>query len=145
MRRLPEPTSSGGRTREAGVDVLYTAWDPQMKFTDLAPGERFVFQDAAFRRTGPLTATRESDGKQRLMPRSAEVQALQAETPPGPSQTDRNLSARSVTAAFHAYHLACLACLEELHSAKSSAALEHAQAKLRRARQAFLGQLSLPS
>ena len=47
-----------------------------MKFYQLRPGAQFRFGDRTYRKISPLKASDDSDGSQRLIPRSAEVVAL---------------------------------------------------------------------
>lgn len=44
-----------------------------MKFPQVPLGQRFLFQGEAYLKIGPLTARRERDGENRLIPRSALV------------------------------------------------------------------------
>ncbi|MEJ2693505.1 MAG: polysulfide reductase chain A [Candidatus Thiodiazotropha sp.] len=44
-----------------------------MRFPQVAIGQRFTFQGRQYTKTGPLTASEEHTGKQRLLARSAEV------------------------------------------------------------------------
>ena len=47
-----------------------------MKFSQVPVGELFNFQGQDYTKSGPLTATTESDGKSKLIPRSANVKVL---------------------------------------------------------------------
>lgn len=47
-----------------------------MKLQHLALGERFEFEGQVFAKTGPLTASPEAGGGQRLIPRHAELKPL---------------------------------------------------------------------
>ena len=63
-----------------------------MKFPNLAIGQRFVFQCERYTKTGPMTASRDRDGTQRMILRSAAVvpvDAATAESPHAGSNTDR--------------------------------------------------------
>jgi hypothetical protein len=44
-----------------------------MKFPQVPLGRRFVFQGESYTKTGPMTAGKDSDGSQRMIPRSALV------------------------------------------------------------------------
>jgi hypothetical protein len=44
-----------------------------MKLSLLSPGQRFAYQGEVYTKTGPMTARRERDGEQRLIPRSAAI------------------------------------------------------------------------
>ena len=49
-----------------------------MRFPQVPIGQRFTFQGRQYTKTGPLTASEEHTGKQRLLPRSAEVALVDA-------------------------------------------------------------------
>ena len=53
-----------------------------MRFPQLALGQRFEFQGRQYTKNGPLTASEEASGEQRMIPRSAEVTLLDAEGQP---------------------------------------------------------------
>jgi hypothetical protein len=44
-----------------------------MRFPQLAIGQRFTYQSKPYTKTGPLTASEEGSGQQRMIPRAAEV------------------------------------------------------------------------
>lgn len=47
-----------------------------MRFPQVPIGQRFTYQDKHYTKTGPLTASEEGSGAQRMIPRSAEVALL---------------------------------------------------------------------
>jgi hypothetical protein len=47
-----------------------------MRFPQLKIGQRFSFQNEIYTKTGPVTASREGSGEQRMIMRSAEVGLL---------------------------------------------------------------------
>jgi hypothetical protein len=49
-----------------------------MRFPQVQVGQQFTFQDKCYTKTGPLTASEEGTGSQRMIPRSAEVSLLNA-------------------------------------------------------------------
>jgi hypothetical protein len=49
-----------------------------MRFPQVPIGQRFTFQGRQYTKTGPLTASEEHTGRQRLLPRSAEVTLIDA-------------------------------------------------------------------
>jgi hypothetical protein len=49
-----------------------------MRFPHVAIGQRFTYQGKAYTKTGPLTASEEGSGNQRMIPRAAEVTPLDA-------------------------------------------------------------------
>ena len=74
-----------------------------MKFPHLPLGQRFVYQDERYTKTGPLTASRERDGGQRMIPRSAAVLPGDAAIAEASAGADRR---GSWPAALDAYELA---------------------------------------
>ena len=49
-----------------------------MRFPQVAVGQRFNYQGKCYTKTGPLTASKEGDGNQRMIPRAAEVTPVDA-------------------------------------------------------------------
>jgi len=49
-----------------------------MRFPQVQVGQPFIYQDKRYTKTGPLTASEEGTGSQRMIPRSAEVTLLNA-------------------------------------------------------------------
>ncbi len=47
-----------------------------MRFPQVPIGQRFTYEGRQYTKNGPLTATEEGSGKQRMVPRSAEVTLL---------------------------------------------------------------------
>lgn len=60
-----------------------------MRFPQVAQGQRFTYQGKAYTKTGPLTASEEGSGDQRMIPRSAEVTPLDASGEPLPELKQR--------------------------------------------------------
>ena len=75
-----------------------------MKFSQVPIGELFNYQGREYTKSGPLTATVELDGKNKLIPRSANVKLL------GNVQLEKNdvdekmLSSNTVVHAINTYH-----------------------------------------
>ncbi|WP_295584104.1 hypothetical protein [uncultured Lamprocystis sp.] len=74
-----------------------------MKFPHLPLGQRFVYQDERYTKTGPMTASRERDGAQRMIPRSAAVLPGDAATREAPAAADPG---GAWQAALNAYEMA---------------------------------------
>ncbi|MCU7851444.1 MAG: polysulfide reductase chain A [Candidatus Thiodiazotropha sp. (ex Monitilora ramsayi)] len=53
-----------------------------MRFPQVRTGQRFAYQGMQYTKTGPLTASEEGSGEQRMIMRSAEVALLDAEGKP---------------------------------------------------------------
>jgi hypothetical protein len=49
-----------------------------MRFPQVAIGQRFTYQGKHYTKTGPLTASEEGGGAQRMIPRAAEVTLIDA-------------------------------------------------------------------
>ena len=49
-----------------------------MRFPQVAVGQRFNYQGKCYTKTGPLTASEEGSGSQRMIPRAAEVTPVDA-------------------------------------------------------------------
>ena len=55
-----------------------------MRFPQVRIGQRFSYQGQEYTKTGPLTASEEGSGKQRMIMRAAEVRLLEAATDDAP-------------------------------------------------------------
>ena len=55
-----------------------------MRFPQVRVGQRFSYQGQEYTKTGPLTASEEGSGKQRMIKRAAEVRLLEAEADAAP-------------------------------------------------------------
>ncbi len=53
-----------------------------MRFPQVNIGQRFTYQGKPYTKTGPLTASEEGSGKQRMIPRAAEVTLLDTQGKP---------------------------------------------------------------
>ncbi|MEJ2455225.1 MAG: hypothetical protein P8103_13860 [Candidatus Thiodiazotropha sp.] len=53
-----------------------------MRFPQVNVGQRFTYQGKPYTKTGPLTASEEGSGKQRMIPRAAEVTLLDTQGKP---------------------------------------------------------------
>ena len=49
-----------------------------MRFPQVQIGQQFTYKDKRYTKTGPLTASEEGSGQQRMIPRAAEVTLLNA-------------------------------------------------------------------
>lgn len=49
-----------------------------MRFPQVAVGQRFTYQGKCYTKTGPLTASEEGNGNQRMIPKAAEVTPVDA-------------------------------------------------------------------
>ncbi|MCP3867274.1 MAG: hypothetical protein GY703_04090 [Gammaproteobacteria bacterium] len=80
-----------------------------MKFNQLSIGDRFIYNDLAFTKSGPLQAVAEGSSNPRLIPRSALVRPLDLEKP---GERDfGTLDIRTLQAELEHYHQQCLAIL----------------------------------
>lgn len=109
------------------------------KFSLLAIGEAFEYQDERYTKSGPLTASR-SDGSSRMIPRSAVVSPLSGASIPQVAIEAKQLPAEQVLEAFDHYHKGCLewlAMTEKVDAALASTIRE----AMDTARQRFLSEL----
>ncbi len=60
-----------------------------MRFPQVPIGQRFTYQGRQFTKNGPLTATEEGSGKQRMVPRSSEVTLIDTAGRPMPEIKQR--------------------------------------------------------
>lgn len=88
-----------------------------MKFYLVPIGEQFSFAGQDYTKSGPLTASAETDGKSKMIPRSANVKLLSSVAPIlQESVNDKLVSAVDVSNAVSAYHNECLECLGNIQS-----------------------------
>ena len=108
------------------------------KFPSLAIGQRFLFRGAYYVKVSPLLARAEDSGQSQMIPRSAQVDLLDA--PPAGADTPE-----PIQAAVDDLHSAALDCLEELAniSAAPPQALAHARKQLDVARRRVLAKLGV--
>ena len=85
-----------------------------MKFHQLLPGARFRYQDTVFRKVSPLRGASETDGTQRLIPRSAEVVLLGTADEPAPEGLPAAIPGPQVEASVHALIADCTRALERI-------------------------------
>lgn len=78
-----------------------------MKFPHLPLGERFRFEGAIYRKTGPIAATNEATGQTRMIPRYARLELLDESVAPVKAAPP------SLQATVAAYDAACTALLDE--------------------------------
>lgn len=119
-----------------------------MKFYLLAPGQRFEYKGEIYVKTRPLIALHEASGKERLIPRSANVSLIQGYAPPPsppPEPEQPPLQAEAVLEAFDAFYARCLLCLEELEPELEPQRVKTAHENLREARRRFMASLALTS
>ena len=77
-----------------------------MKFPNVPIGQRFVFQGEQYTKVGPMTASRDRDGAQRMILRSAAVRPLDDATQGPLTQAGVNDAERPWLAALDAYERA---------------------------------------
>lgn len=83
-----------------------------MKFNLVPIGEQFSYQGVVYTKAGPISASAELDGKNRMIPRSANVKLsnrIEADEPI--AEDEKFLSSADVIAAVKSYHYQCLECL----------------------------------
>ncbi len=116
-----------------------------MKFFQLPTGARFQYRGEAYRKSGPLVATREAGGAQQLMRRSANVKPETSDAGQAPEMASENrLPLSRVEAAFQVFYLACEQLLAESSGDQSEARQEELRRRLKTHRQRFFTQLQPP-
>ncbi|MCF7991010.1 MAG: hypothetical protein K9M02_11265 [Thiohalocapsa sp.] len=73
-----------------------------MKFPKLPIGQRFRWRGTSYRKDGPMTATSESDAATRMIPRSADVEIIDAAASEAKGSAEAALTRDSVDAALAA-------------------------------------------
>lgn len=110
------------------------------KFSLLAIGDTFEYQGEHYTKSGPLTASRLSNGSQRMIPRSVIVSPLTGAPAPSTEVQGKMLPAAQVLEAFAHYHKGCQEWLgmTEKVDAELAATIREAMEK---ARERFLAEL----
>ena len=83
-----------------------------MKFNDLAIGQRFELEGAAYVKTSPVLASRVDGGERKFLARYVVVQPLDGTERRPAERAEKMLRAEAVLAAFEAYHARCREALE---------------------------------
>lgn len=105
------------------------------RFHQVPVGGRFRYEDKTYRKHSALVSTDEADGSQRVIPRSALVELIEAQTaPPAPAQ-EMVVPITAVLAAFEGYRLACEQGVE---ATVAAGAPDAARTDLEEARKRFL-------
>lgn len=92
-----------------------------MRFYLVPIGQEFDYQGKTYLKSGPLTASCTSGGKDKLIPRSAEVQPVGDLTLSGPDSSDILFLAKDeVIKIFDSYHHHCLELLKTIDTEVSS-------------------------
>jgi hypothetical protein len=94
-----------------------------MRFPQVALGQRFTYQGKAYTKTGPLTASEEGSGNQRMIPRSAEVTALDAAGEPV-RQTKQRYTGSEVDALMKGFKADLLGRLRAMASEEGTLQLD---------------------
>lgn len=94
----------------------------EVKLQNLAIGARFEYEGVVYVKTGPLTASSEQGGA-RIIPRYANLKAVDVQAPEGRGQGPASLDSEKVLAAFDAFfetscHLVSEDRREELEKAR---------------------------
>jgi len=88
-----------------------------VKFYLVPIGEQFSFQDKDYTKSGPLTASAESDGENKMIPRSANVTLLNSRAVIEEKvSNEKFISIIDAASAVSAYHAQCLKCLDSIKS-----------------------------
>ncbi len=82
-----------------------------MKFYLVPIGEQFSFQNKSYTKSGPLTASAETDGQNKMIPRSANVKLLNSTNQSLQGSVDKE-PILNITV----YHKVCLECLDDIQN-----------------------------
>ena len=86
-----------------------------MKFHLLPDGEKFEYQDDVYIKVDKLIANSEKTGQNRLIPRSANVQPVNAQANTTPNVVEEHqVQTAKVLKTFDDYHQCCLQCLSDI-------------------------------
>jgi hypothetical protein len=112
-----------------------------MKFYLLPVGQAFEYQGKRYTKSGPLTASLEGDGRNKLIPRSADVQATDSIIQASPVEQVEKLDKDRVVKYFTLFHDYCIGKLDELSSTLSEQQLEAARSGINKAYQESLASI----
>ena len=85
-----------------------------MKFHDLAIGQRFELEGAAYVKTSPVLASREDGKEKKFLARYVVVQPLDGTKQRPVEKAEKMLRVEAVLAAFNAYNARCREALKKL-------------------------------
>lgn len=109
-----------------------------MKFHDLAIGQRFKLEGAAYVKTSPVLASREDGGERKFLARYVVVQPLDGVEQRPAERAEKMLRAEAVLAAFNAYHAHGREALERLEGEIPADRLQEIADILEEERQGFI-------
>lgn len=113
-----------------------------MKFHLVPVGEKFEFEGEVYVKADKLIANNEKTGKNRLIPRSANVQPVNAQADATPKVVeDHKTQTARVLEEFDNYHQQCLQCLSELNESSDPGALTRMKDEMETARKKFIDRL----
>ena len=103
-----------------------------MKFSQLPIGQQFEYLGNSYTKHGPLSAS-DSNGHNKLIPRSADVTVSGNTITAKQSEPDKNISYAKLLTAFEEFYNVCMECVSDNNVA---------QDKLEKARGDFLRRLN---
>ena len=113
-----------------------------MKFHLLPVGEKFEYQGEIYIKADKLIANAEQSGKNRLIPRSANVKPLNSATDASPRVVEEHQTQTAkVLQQFDNYHQQCLQCLSDIHDLNDAGTIDKKKKELEAARQRFIDSL----
>lgn len=113
-----------------------------MKFHLLPVGEKFEYQGEIYIKADKLIANSEQTGKNRLIPRSANVKPVNSATDISPRVIEEHQTQTAkVLEEFDNYHQQCLQCLSDIDNLTGTEAIEKKKEQLEAARQRFIDSL----
>ena len=110
-----------------------------MKFYLLPIGEKFKYQGETYIKAGPLTASSETKGSNKLIPRSANITSVNESDSAIPKVIkEHQIQTSKVLEEFDTYHHYCLDCFSELSSEVNPEIIKSTTERLEIARQTFI-------
>lgn len=103
-----------------------------MKFQHLQIGQRFEFEGKVYVKTGPVAASEEATGKQRMVPRYAVLKVFDSPAAEAPKARKKMLTKAEIIPLFDVFYADCVAIVSD-----SDGAVDRLEA----ARQRFLDAL----
>lgn len=94
-----------------------------MRFPQVSIGQRFTFQGKRYTKTGPLTASEEGTGAQRMIPRATEVTPIDTAGNPL-KEIKQRYSRKEVTELLQAFKAGLVDSLKELAAEDGSLRLD---------------------
>ena len=114
-----------------------------MKFQQLKIGQKFEYQGNTYVKSSPLLANQVDTGEQKLIPRYAAIEVLDAALSPENKTASRQINTDLVRTAFDKFYAETLDALTSVGSQLDKHTLESIQSRLEFSRDEFFYELQL--